>query len=171
MGSSGTRDKDGLTELSHPEAKELGFYTLEFVVGLQPPLDTSQAFLDRGAPVDKEQVFRGGWSCKPLVTSSQQRSDKTAGLGKDLGSTTKASTIPLKQKMMEGFTPRKDYANLYLKPISSYFINKSIWTSCSLLNRWEIARESAETLKGKCTCRTQKEAGIPNSIAVWNFVV
>lgn len=37
MGSSGTRDKDGLTELSHPEAKELGFYTLEFVVGCNHP--------------------------------------------------------------------------------------------------------------------------------------
>ena len=124
-----------------PRGKGAGILYPWICSWLQPPLDTSQAFLGRGAPVDKERVFREGSSCKPLITSSQQQSDKRAGLGKDLESTTKASTIPLKQKMMKGFTPRKDYANLYLKPISSYFINKSIWTSCSLLNRWEIARE------------------------------
>ena len=33
VGSSGTRDKDGLRELPHLEAKGLGFYTPESVVG------------------------------------------------------------------------------------------------------------------------------------------
>lgn len=33
VGSSGTRDKDGLRELPHLEAKRLGFYTPELVVG------------------------------------------------------------------------------------------------------------------------------------------
>ena len=132
MGSSGTRDKDGLTELSHLEAKRLGFYTLEFVVGYKHPWTPPRHFWveERLWTKSKSLGTDQAASC-----NSQQQSHKRAGLGKDLASTMKAPTIPLKQKMMKGLNPRKDYVNLYLKPISSYFINKSIWTSCSLLNR------------------------------------